>query len=257
MDRHLEGKVAIVTGGGTGIGASIAQRFAREGAAVAICGRRPEPLASVVGAIEAEGGKAIAVACDSATEEGVEQLFREVENKFGPVDILVNNAGVAGPFAPIWEQELAGWEDTLRINLTGPFLCSRAAARSMKERQSGVIVNIGSMSGKKPLATRTPYTSSKLGLVGLTRTMALELGEFGINVNCISPGAVNTSRLQELADKWGITLQQIKDGASAGSALRRVSEPEDIASAALFLASPEAKNITGFDLTVDAGMWYS
>lgn len=257
MERRLDEKVSIVTGGGTGIGAAIAQRFAQEGAAVAISGRRAEPLQDVVAAILRDGGKAIAVSCDSATEAGVEKLFSEVDERLGPLDVLVNNAGIAGPFAPIWEQEFAGWEETIRINLSGPFLCSRAAARRMMGRGQGNIINIGSMSGKKPLATRSPYTSSKLGLVGLTRTCALELGQYNINVNCISPGAVQTSRLQELADKWGITLEQIVQGASAGAALKRISSPEDIAGLAAFLASPDSRNITGFDITVDAGMWYS
>jgi NAD(P)-dependent dehydrogenase (short-subunit alcohol dehydrogenase family) len=211
----------------------------------------------VVDAIADTGGKAIGVPCDSATEAGVAALFAEVDRRLGPVDVLVNNAGIAGPFASVWEQELSGWEETIRINLTGPFLCTRAAARRMMLRNAGSIINIGSMTGKKPLATRSPYAASKLGLVGLTRTCALELGAYNINVNCISPGAVQTYRLQELADKWGITLEQIVQGASAGAALKRISTPEDIAVLAAFLASVDARNITGIDITVDAGVWYS
>ncbi len=257
MDRRLDGKVAIVTGGGTGIGAAIAARFAAEGASVAISGRRANLLDDVAGTIRSAGGTALAVPGDSATEDGVEALFARVAADLGPLDVLVNNAAVAGPVAPIWEQEFEGWQETLRINLSGPWLCSRAATRGMMERKNGNIINIGSMSGKRPLANRTPYTSTKLGLVGLTRTLAVELGAFNVNVNCISPGATAGTRLEELAEKAGITLEQLLAGAAAGAALKRISEPEDIAGLAAFLASPDARNITGMDITVDAGVWFS
>ncbi|GBD22946.1 Glucose 1-dehydrogenase [bacterium HR29] len=253
---RLSGKVAVVTGGGTGIGAAIAKRFAREGAVVVISGRRPQPLADVAESIAREGGEVEAVACDSATEEGVERLFRKAL-EFGRLDVLVNNAAIAGPVAPIWDQELAGWEETLRINLTGPFLCSRAAARAMIPRRSGRIINIGSISGKRPLATRSPYTTTKMGLVGLTRTLALELGEYGITVNVISPGAVDTPRLNELAERWHTTVEALRSSMAAQAALRRINEPDDIAALAAFLASDEARNITGIDITVDAGVWFS
>lgn len=257
MVGRLGGKVAIVTGGGTGIGAGVAERFAEEEACVAISGRRLAPLDEVAGRIRQGGGRALAVSVDSATEEGVERLFSETEAIFGPVDVLVNNAGIAGPVAPIWEQDLAGWQETLRINLTGPWLCARAAARRMMGRRSGKIINIGSISGKRPLATRTPYTSTKMGLVGLTRTLALELGEYNINVNLISPGAVVTPRLYELAEKWGTTFEKLASGMAASSALKRIGEPKDVADLALFLASDESRNVTGIDISVDAGIWYS
>lgn len=257
MDQRLIGEVAIVTGAGTGIGAAIAARLAAEGARVVVAGRRPEPIEATCVAITSAGGQALAVAADAATEEGVERLFAATVEALGPVSILVNNAAVAGPIAPIWEQELPGWEETLRINLTGPWLCARAAARAMKDARRGRIINIGSMSGKRPLAKRTPYTSTKMGVVGLTRTLALELGEFNINVNCISPGAVNTERLEVLARAANVPLERVVEGAAAGSALRRISQPQDIAALAAFLASSEASNITGMDITVDAGVWYS
>jgi NAD(P)-dependent dehydrogenase (short-subunit alcohol dehydrogenase family) len=257
MDARLDGKVAIVTGGGTGIGAAIAARLAAEGASVAISGRRANLLDEVAGAISSDGGTALAAPGDCATEEGVDALFAKVAAELGPLDVLVNNAAIAGPVAPIWEQAFDGWEDTLRINLSGPWLCSRAAAKVMMDRKVGNIINIGSMSGKRPLAKRTPYTATKLGLVGLTRTLAVELGAFDINVNCISPGATSGPRLQELANKAGITLEQLLEGAAAGSALKRVSEPEDIAGLAAFLASSDARNITGMDITVDGGTWFS
>lgn len=257
MANELQGKVAIVTGGGTGIGAAIAARLAAAGACVAIAGRRPEVLAETSAAISQAGGTCLAVPGDSATEAGVDALFATTERALGPVEILVNNAAIAGPTAPIWEQTAAGWEETLRINLTGPWLCSRAAARSMMAANKGRIINIGSMSGKRPLAKRTPYTSTKMGLVGMTRTLAVELGPFNVNVNCISPGAVNTGRLQEIATAAGVPLEAVVAGAAAGSALGRISQPTDIAALTEFLAGDGGANITGIDITVDAGVWFS
>ena len=257
MAGKLDGRVAIVTGGGTGLGAAIACRFASEGARVAISGRRAEPLEQTAAHIRAAGGCVLTVQGDTATEEGVSHLFEHAADVLGPLDVLVNNAAIAGPTGPIWEQELSGWEETLRINLTGPWLCSRAAAAQMMPRRRGKIVNIGSVSGKRPLAGRTPYTATKLGIVGLTRTLALELGAYNINVNCISPWAVKTPRLDELAAKAGITVEKLIEGAAAGAALKRLGEPEDTAALALFLASDEAHAITGIDVTIDGGVWFS
>jgi NAD(P)-dependent dehydrogenase (short-subunit alcohol dehydrogenase family) len=257
MGMRLDGKVAIVTGGGTGIGAAVAERFACEGAKVVICGRRAEPLEKVKQKIERAGGQVVAVPCDSATEAGVKHLFEQALQAFGTVDILVNNAGIAGPVGFIWELDLAEWEETLRVNLTGPWLCSRAAATIMMVRRYGKIVNIGALGGKRPLPRRTPYTATKMGLVGLTRTLASELGEYNINVNLISPGLVETPRVEELASKFSTSAEEIRRFWASQAALKRVSEPEDVAALAAFLASDEARNITGIDITVDAGTWYS
>lgn len=222
-----------------------------------ISGRRAELLSATAQRLADAGGTVQAVAGDTATEQGVEELFQKAKAAYGPVDILVNNAAIAGPVASIWEQDLAGWEETLRINLTGPWLCSRVAAKSMMSRRYGKIINIGSISGKRPLATRTPYTTTKMGLVGLTRTLALELGEYDINVNLISPGAIDTPRMDELAERWHTTRKALLENMAGGAALKRVGEPSDIANLAAFLASDEARNIQGVDITVDAGVWYS
>jgi NAD(P)-dependent dehydrogenase (short-subunit alcohol dehydrogenase family) len=255
---RLSGKVAIVTGGGTGIGAAIAGRFVQEGAKVAISGRRAHLLEEVARRIGGADGQVLAVPGDSATPQGVEELFGRTLDAFGTVDILVNNAAIVGPVGYIWEMEdVAGWEETLRINLTGPWLCARAAARIMIPKRYGKIVNIGSISGKRPLARRTPYATTKMGLVGLTRTLALELGEYNINVNLISPGLVDTPRVEELAERYGVTVEQLKTGSAALAALKRISSAEDVAYLAAFLASDEARNITGIDITIDAGIWFS
>jgi NAD(P)-dependent dehydrogenase (short-subunit alcohol dehydrogenase family) len=254
---RLSGKVAIVTGGGTGIGAAIAERFVQEGAKVTISGRRAHLLEEVAQRIGGANGQVLTVAGDSATPRGVKELFDRTLEAFGTVDILVNNAAIAGPVGYIWELDVEGWEETLRINLTGPWLCSQAAARIMIPKRYGKIINIGSISGKRPLARRTPYTTTKMGLVGLTRTLALELGQYNINVNLISPGLTETPRVAELAEKYGVTVEQLRESSAALAALKRVSEPEDIAALAAFLASDESRNITGIDITVDAGIWYS
>jgi NAD(P)-dependent dehydrogenase (short-subunit alcohol dehydrogenase family) len=248
--------VAVVSGGGTGIGAAIARRFAAEGAVVVVSGRRQELLDEVVETITSEGGRAEAYVADLSIESSVEELFAHVLNTYQRLDILVNNAAIAGEVGNIWELSFAGWDEALRINLTGPWLCTRAAARVMMPQRSGRIINIGSISGKRPLATRTPYTATKMGLVGLTRTCALELGEYDINVNVISPGAVDTPRLEELARKWNRPLDEMVASVAAQSALKRISTPDDIAECALFLAGDRSRNITGVDITVDGGVWF-
>lgn len=257
MAGRLEGKTAIVTGAGTGLGAAIACRFAAEGARVAISGRRREPLEETACTIRTAGGTVLSVPGDSATSEGVERLFAATQEAFGPVEVLVNNAAIAGPTAPAWEIDPADWEETLRINITGPWLCARAAARQMMPEHRGRIINIGSVSGKRPLANRTPYTATKMALVGLTRTLAVELGPSNITVNNISPWAVKTPRLDDLAARAGIPVEKLIENAAAGSALKRLGEPSDTAALALFLASDEARSITGMDITVDGGVWFS
>ena len=256
-EGKLVGKTAIVTGAGTGLGTAIAECYAREGAAVVLVGRRANLLEQVAKQIEAAGARALVHAADVSQEADVERLVRVTTETFGALDILVNNAGIAGPVAPIWETPLEGWLQTLAVNLTGPWLCAREALRVMVPRRSGKIINIGSISGKRPLATRTPYTASKLGLVGLTRTLAVEAGPYNINVNHISPGLVDTPRLLELAQKWNRDPDELRASFGAQAALNRIAEPLDIANCALFLASEDSRNITGFDISVDAGTWFS
>lgn len=253
---ELDGKTAIVTGANVGIGKAIATLFSKEGANVVITARRAELLESAAQEIrDATAGKVLAVPGDGAVEETVVALFQQVVAEFGAVDVLVNNAAIAGEFGNIWEQSADGFREALEINLMGPFLCTREAAKVMMPRRSGKIINIGSISGKRPLATRTPYTTSKLGLVGMTRTAALELGEYNINVNVLSPGAVDNDRMTDLSQRWGIDRDKFRDGAAALAPLKRVSENEDIASVALFLATDRSRNITGFDINCDGGVF--
>ena len=253
---ELDGKTAVITGANVGIGKAIATLFAQEGANVVITARRAALLESAAQEIrDATGGTVLAVPGDSAVEANVVALFAQVVAKFGTVDVLVNNAAIAGEFGNIWEQSADGFRQTLEINLMGPFLCTREAAKVMMPKRSGKIINIGSISGKRPLPTRTPYTTSKLGLVGMTRTVAAELGEYNINVNVLSPGAVDNDRLTELSERWGLVREEFRDSIAAMAPLKRVSENEDLANVALFLATDKARNITGFDLNCDAGLF--
>jgi NAD(P)-dependent dehydrogenase (short-subunit alcohol dehydrogenase family) len=251
----LEDKVAIVTGAGQGIGRDIAAALAREGARCVLVARSADKLRETEEVIRGLGGTALAVPVDVSDEAAVEGLFRTTAERLGGVDILVNNAGVAGPVAAIRDTSVAGWQETLAINLTGPWLLCREAARTMPDRGGGRIVNIGSISGKRPLAQRSPYCASKMGLLGLTRALALELGPANINVNCISPGPVHTARLELIAQSAGITMETLMAGLQQGSPLGRIAEGEDIAALVVYLASSAGRNITGQDFTVDGGVF--
>ena len=254
----LQGKVAVVTGGGRGIGRAIALAYAAEGAHVALAARSADKLEEVVDLIQRGGGTALAVPTDLREPAQVSQLADTVAGELGDVDVLVNNSGIAGPTSVLWEIELDDWEETLRVNLTGTFLCCRAFLPAMIERRSGSVLVIGSVTGKRPLHGRTPYAASKLGLVGLVRTLAWEAGAYGVRVNLISPGAVAGERLDRVierqAEAKGITPQAAGEELSSGSPLGRFVAQEDIAQAAVFLASDAAASVTGEDFNVTAGL---
>ncbi len=255
-NNELQGRTAIVTGAAGGIGRAIAELFLREGANVVITGRRVDVTNTAAQELDAVGeATCLAIPGDQSDETAVDALVAQTVDRFGQLDILVNNAAVAGAIGKIWELDLAGWQQTLDINLTGPWLCTRAAARVMVPREEGKIIFISSVTGKRPLATRTPYASTKMGIVGLARTAALELGEHNINVNVVSPGAVDGERLVLIAKTWGVPLEEVKRSFSDLSDLKRLPVASDIADMALFFASERSRNITGFDVNVDGGIW--
>ena len=183
----LKGKVAVVTGAGSGIGRAIAEAFADEGAAVVLAGRREDKLADAVSVITKSGGRARGIATDVTDEDGVARLFRGSVAAFGGVDILVNNAGAFGG-GPTDDVSVADWRAMLEVNLTGAFICSREAFRLMKAKRSGRIINIGSTAAKVPRPRSAAYAASKYGLDGLTRSMAIEAREFGVGVSIVHPG---------------------------------------------------------------------
>jgi NAD(P)-dependent dehydrogenase (short-subunit alcohol dehydrogenase family) len=254
----LTGRTVLVTGAGRGIGRSIALALAEEGAAVALAGRSADELSDVMRHIRSAGGRADVVLADVRDQSSTEQMVTAAESTVGPVDLLVANSGVGGPTAPLWEVPVDEWDETHAVNVRGTFLCCRAVLPGMVTRGAGGIVVIGSMSGKRPLLHRTAYTSSKTALVGLVRTLASEVGPFGVRVNLVSPGPVAGPRLDGVlegqATATGRPVQAVRDDFLAEAPLRRILQPEDVARAVVFLASDDSRGITGEDLNVSAGL---
>ncbi len=254
----LKDKVAAITGGGRGIGRAIALAYAREGARLVLAARSVEGLEETQRMVADEGGKALVVPTDISNVESVAALAQKAREHFGRVDILVNNSGIAGPTAPLWEITPDDWEATFAVNVRGTFLCCRAFLPAMIAQSSGNIIIIGSMTGKRPLMGRTPYSASKLALVGLARTLAWETGPHGIRVNVISPGPVEGERIEMVirkqAEVKGISINEARQTFLRDSPLGRLVPPQDVAATAVFLASERASSITGEDLNVSAGI---
>ncbi|BAC91447.1 3-oxoacyl-[acyl-carrier-protein] reductase [Gloeobacter violaceus] len=245
MTGLLTGKVALVTGAGRGIGRACALALASEGAAVAVNYSRSEEAAQqVVAAIEAAGGQAVALKADVADPEQVERLFADLLAKYGRLDALVNNAGITRD-GLILRMSLEDWNDVVSLNLTGTFLCLKAASRIMLKQRSGRVVNISSTSGVAGNAGQANYSAAKAGVLGLTRSAARELGSRGITVNAVAPGFIATDMTSAL--ELEPILAQVP--------LRRVGQPEEVAGLVRFLcADPAAAYITGQVITIDGGM---
>jgi len=254
----LEGRTAVVTGASQGVGRVIAERFAREGARVVLAARSRERLDETAARIAAAGGSALVAPVDLRSAEDVGRLAERVHDEVGTVDTIVANSGIAGPTAELWKIDPEEWEETIAVNLTGTFLLCRALLPAMVDRGSGSVVVIGSTTGKRPLWGRTPYAASKLGLVGLVRTLAVELGPSGVRVNLISPGGVEGPRvdavIHEQARAVGTSYQAVYDDYVKEVPLRRLVTADEIASAAVFLASDASAAITGEDLNVSGGV---
>ena len=254
---ELAGKVAVVTGAGKGIGRAIALRLGAAGAHVVLAGRDRSALEETA---EALGGPArtLVVPTDVTSADSVTALAETTVQELGRVDVLVNNSGVGGPAGPLWEVPREDWEETLRVNLTGSFLVCQALLPAMVGQRSGSVVFIGSMTGKRPLLHRAPYAASKLGLLGLCRTLALDAAPFGVRVNLVSPGFVEGPRLDWVIDKQadarGDSTSDVRSDMAAAAPLGRFVDPEDVAEAVLFLAGDRARNVTGEDLNVSAGL---
>ncbi|MEJ6387885.1 GolD/DthD family dehydrogenase [Gymnodinialimonas ulvae] len=243
FEFSLDGKTAVVTGGASGIGAAIVHAFAAKGAHVAVLDLNAEAAAEQA----AQHDGAMSTACNVADPDSVNAAVGDVETAFGHIDILVNCAGIVD-LAPAAEIELSAWSRTLDINLTGSFLVAQAVGRSMiAQGNGGAIINLASQAGSVAIDAHVAYCASKFGVIGLTKTLALEWGGHGITVNSISPTVV----LTELGKKaWeGPKGDAMKAQIPTG----RFAEPEEIAAAAVFLASPGARMINGADLIVDGG----
>jgi NAD(P)-dependent dehydrogenase (short-subunit alcohol dehydrogenase family) len=258
MSDELAGLTALVTGAGKGIGREIALAFARAGAEVGLSGTDNASLIETRDLISGFGGSAVVAPADIRSPDQVAGMVNRVLDTLGRIDVLVCNSGVPGPSARLWEISPVDWEETLRVNLTGTFLCCRAVLPAMIERRTGSIIVVGSITGKRPLQGRTPYATSKLGLVGMVRTLAWETGPHGIRVNLISPGYVAGARIDRVIEAQAQVRQIPARDARAelvgASPLGRLTHPEDVAAGAVFLASSAAASITGEDLNVAAGV---
>ncbi len=248
---RLKGKVAIVTGSGNGIGAATAKHLAKDGAKVAVVDLTEESASNTVQAIREAGGEAIAVGCDVSKAEQVEHAVERVVSEYGRLDILVNNAGVTRDRL-IFKMSEEDWDTVLDVHLKGSFLFCKAAQKYMVEQRSGRIVNTSSVGavGKRGQAN---YASAKAGLQALTRTLAIELGQFGINVNAVAPGFIATDMTRRTAERQGLDFEEVRKVASQKIPLRRVGEPEDVANVVSFLVSEDANYITGETIYVSGG----
>ena len=259
MTRRLEDRVAVVTGAAKGMGGEICRALAREGAHLALAAREPAPLEALAREVEALGRRALVEPTDVTDEAAVARLVERTRRTFGGrVDILVNGAGVTGPIeTPVWEITAEEWDHVLAVNLKGTFLPIKHVLPVMIAQRDGKIVNISGTSGLRGYKLRAAYSSSKWALRGLTRTVALEAGPYGVTVNALHPGIVGGDRMDRLcrekARKRGGAPEQVYQEYVEEMALRRVTTAGDIASAVVFLVSDASRNMTGQSVTVDGG----
>jgi 3-oxoacyl-[acyl-carrier protein] reductase len=246
----LEGKNAIVTGGSQGIGTAASLELAKEGANVCLTYRRhADEAKAVADQIEKMGRKAICVACDIAVFAEAEAAVKAAVDAFGRIDILVNNAGMNWD-GVCWKMSEEQWDRVIAVNLKGYFNFTRQVAPLLKEQKYGKIINVTSINGMRGKFGQTNYSASKAGIIGYTKAVAKELGAFGVNVNAVAPGLIETAMLKDSEAR-----DKIIDLAMGEMALKRIGQPEDLASVIAFLASDKARHITGDVIKVDGGQY--
>src|SRR5215471_9655770 len=250
MAGTLAGRVAVVTAGGAGIGAATARRFAREGARLVVAdlsGRRAESVAAAIGA---DGGRAEWLKMDAADPDGVKAAVRRALDTYGRLDVMINNAGLA-EVAPLDEISLEGWNRVLAVTLTATFLGMKYCLPVMREQGGGAIVNTASISGTAGDYGLSSYNAAKAGVINLTRSAAIENAQYGIRVNCVCPGAINTRAAQILGPGREDEFRRLQ---ASVHPLGRMGEPDEIANTVFFLASDESSFITGEAIVVDGGV---
>lgn len=248
---RLSGRVALVTGAGRGIGAATARRLAEDGARLTLADLDVEGCERVAEEIKALGSEAVAVRCDVSSEADAQQAVDAAVKAFGQLDILVNNAGILRDNL-LFKMSEDDWDKVLDVHLKGAFLCSRAAQKPMVERKYGRIVNLSSTSA---LGNRgqVNYSAAKAGMQGLTRTLAIELGPFGITANAVAPGFIDTDMTRATAQRMGITPEQFQQSVTPHIPLRRVGQPSEVASVVAFLVSDDASYVSGQVIYIAGG----
>jgi NAD(P)-dependent dehydrogenase (short-subunit alcohol dehydrogenase family) len=262
MGTRLKDRVAIVTGGGKGIGKAICKAFIAEGAIVVIGATTVSNLEEAVKEFEAMGGRAMSIQTDITDEHQVARLVSETVKAFGQVDILVNNSGVAGPTCNVMDMKLEDWNQVFAVDMTGSMLCAREVLKYMVPRKTGNIINIGAEGGRtgdgrSGYAMRSPYACAKMGVIGLTSALAQEVGKYKIRVNCISAAAVRGERFNKViegrAKAQGISFDEAMKKAMSNYSLERPAEEYELANCAVFLASDESSAVTGQILIAHCG----
>jgi 3-oxoacyl-[acyl-carrier protein] reductase len=252
-NMQFQGRVALVTGASRGIGACTSELIARRGARVALGARTTSDLETLAQKIQANGGEALVVPCDVLDAAQVEKMVQTVVREWGRLDILVNNAGIGTPTMPVEQIPPSDWDQTIALNLKSAFLCVRASAPTMKNQKYGRIVNVSSFAGRNYSRLSGPhYGAAKAGLQGFTKHMAVELGPFGICTNAVAPSIVLTDRVEK---RWGARTEEDKKNILAGIPLRRLAQPEEVATVIAFLASDDASYVNGVCIDVNGGSY--
>jgi len=254
--QRLDGRSAVITGGGRGIGVAVAEALVAEGAKVVVSARSVDEIESVAERLCAAGGEAFAVPCDVSDPEQVRALAAAAIERFGAVDVLVNNAGIARS-APLKSLTLEEWNLIMAINATGTFLCTQAFLGPMVERRWGRVINVASIAGKIGAAYISAYSASKHAVIGFTRSVAAEVATSGVTVNAICPGYVDTPMTEgsvaNIVEKTGHDVELVMKNLRAMSPQRRLMEPEEVAYLVLSLCDERAKGVTGQSLVLDGG----
>ncbi len=251
MDMRIEGLRVLVTAGAGGIGLEVARAFTREGAKVYVCDVDEAALA----ALKVSDPKVKSVTCDVADRAAVARMFEDAVSYLGGLDVLVNNAGIAGPTARVEDVSFEDWDRCIEICLTSQFTCARLAVKHLKESPNASIINLSSAAGKHGFALRSPYAAAKWGVIGFTKSLAIELGPYGIRVNAILPGIVKGDRIRRVleakAQQYGESFAAVEQRAFAATSIKEYILPQELADQMVFIASPRGRTISGQAISID------